>query len=411
MLIAHAPISYLANEIIQKEKIAKLKSNDQILVVLFSLLFGLLPDFDLFILTLLDLPGFIHHNIISHAPLFYIAIWAVLKILVTPIYNLLNKKTAKIIDKNLLNILVNTFLIATLFHLIADLLYSSIMIFYPFSNFKFFIFQYLLEPNLFAGYFFTPLMGIELVIIGVFLLAIYRRFLNRGKFIDISLKILTCIFIIYLPLTIYTSINTYNRTYMYDKGKKINWDIDYDMQIDSMDMNVGNTKESNIQKAKDIYVLDSTLDIVNSKKWSTNHTNSMISSVKYAVGGFNSFRIVSQAYYNIRLPIEPVLKDFSIKKDGFNSYRYDYDYPNLLYEYLSNENLLIELNLESPVNIPFGKIFFLMDEKNEVLNLGITLEGNYLATVLPEDTHLGMHSYTQIREYYKTEAKKIYIQK
>ena len=48
MVLAHAPISYLVNEKIQKENINKLKFHEQVLVALFSLFFGILPDFDFF---------------------------------------------------------------------------------------------------------------------------------------------------------------------------------------------------------------------------------------------------------------------------------------------------------------------------------------------------------------------------
>jgi hypothetical protein len=61
MYIAHGPISYLANEAIQSKKIKHLKMSEQILVALCALLFGILPDFDIFLLSMLSVPRFIHH--------------------------------------------------------------------------------------------------------------------------------------------------------------------------------------------------------------------------------------------------------------------------------------------------------------------------------------------------------------
>jgi hypothetical protein len=407
MYIAHAPISYLANEVIQKREIKKLKLNEQILVAVFSMLFGILPDFDLF----LNIPGFIHHSIITHTPIFYIAIWLLLKLLINPFHRILAKKTTFVLDRNLLNILANTFLVATLFHLLADLLSGSIILFYPISSSKIYLFKYLFEPNLHAGYFFSFFFAIEILAISIFIYYVYDNFLKNSKIITTVLKGLICLSVTYLPVSAYISFNTYNRMYMYDKNGEIHYDLDYDTFIDRMDMDVGNTGEDNIQKAKEIEILDSTLDVINSQKWTSKGNNQLSSKLKYTLGGFDSYRIIAQTYYNINLPIEPVLRDSAIKRDGFISYSHQYDYQTLLFEYLQEEDELIELNLDATVNIPSSKIFFLIDSHGEVLNLGITLEGNYLATVLDTDYNLSMHSYQSIRETYDDEISKIYIQK
>jgi hypothetical protein len=119
--------------------------------------------------------------------------------------------------------------------------------------------------------------------------------------------------------------------------------------------------------------------------------------------------------------MDPVLRDYYIKKKGFESYLYsDYDYPNLLLHYLGESEQLLELNLDVDPELPSGKIFFIMEDVStdeeeesnlEILNLGITLEGNYLAIVLDTEERLTMHSYDSVREYYGNRIKKIYIQR
>ena len=423
MYLAHGPISYLANEVIQRKEIKKLKKSEQILVALCSLFFGILPDFDIFILSIFNVPTFIHHDIITHTPILYIGIWILLK---TGIYfsaHTFNKKAGKVLDKYLLNILANTFLIATLFHLLADFLTNSIMIFYPFSDYKFYLLKFLFEPNIFVSLIFSTLFVIEILFIAIFIYTIYKKFIKENKGLTIFLGSLIVISVIYLPISMYVSLNMYNHTYMYAPNGEINYDIDYDSISNRLDMDIGNTGQSNIEKAININVLNGALDIINSNKWTLNHDNDLIAQVKYIYGGFDSYRLVAQTYYNINLPISPELRDYYIKEYKFESYSYDdYDYPSLLFDYLEENNQLIELNLDANVNLTSGKIFFVMTNVNnnieeqdivnqEIKNLGITLEGNYLAIVLEEDENLTMHSYKHLREYYKEDIGNIYIQK
>lgn len=255
----------------------------------------------------------------------------------------------------------------------------------------------------------------------IFLFTIYKKYLKENKYISILLKSFIAFSVIYLPLSAYISLNTYNSTRMYGPEGEVNYDTDYDGIPDKLDMDIGNTGESNMEKADHKDVLDATLDIVNTNKWTNNHRNSVFARIKDTYGGFDSYRLIAQSYYDIHLPIDPVLKDFHNKKYGFKSYFYtDHDYPTLLFEYLEENKQLIELNLDASVNIAPGKVFFLtetvdseQEEKMEyeILNLGITLEGNYLAVVLDTDENISMHSYRYLREYYGDRIEKIYIQK
>ncbi len=405
MILAHGPISYIANELIQKKSIKGLKSHEQVIISIASLFFGILPDFDLFLTHIINLPSFIHHEILTHFPIFYIVLWIILRLLIRPVSKVLNKKSSSVFNPYFLKILVNAFLIGTLSHLFADTITSDIVLLYPFSLHKFVIFKYLLKANLFTGYYVSALFSIEIVFISIFFLLFYKKFLRLNKVVTIFFKSLIGISFVGLLFSIYVSLNTYNNSYMYDSNGKINYDIDYDNLQDSNDMDIWNDCRDNIQKVDNIELSDSALNIVNSKKWASS------SKAKYFWGGFDSYRMISQAYYDIHYPLEPVLESYYFKE---NSYTYyipeDVSYEKLLFEYLKGNGQLLELNMDSSVNITLGKIFILKDIEENILNLGITLEANHMAIVLENDEVLQMHSYESVREYYKDSLAKVYIQ-
>jgi len=412
MFLAHGPVSFLANEIIQKKKIKKLKSNHHILIVLASFFFGILPDFDLFVLSKFNIPGFAHHEVISHTPIFYIIIWIVLKLLVNPFYNLLNSETRKSLTKEFLNILTNTFLICTLAHLFADFLVTRVMLFYPLTDTQSTLLFWILEPNLFAGYFLSPILAIELIFISIFAFVVYKMFFKETTLLNILSKSFIAVTVLILPLSTYILLNTYNRSYLYDKEGNIQVDVDYDTLKDSLDLDVGNIGENNIVQAKKEDILKSTYDIINSNKWAgRKDSESPSSKLKYKLGAHDSYRIVVQAYYNIGLPLNPVLRDYAIKKDSFKSYNYEYNYSKLLFEYLKENNILDVVEENESLELESGKIFFLMDEDEKIINMGITLEGNELAVVTEKDECLQSHSLKEIKEIYKTSSEKILVQK
>jgi hypothetical protein len=404
MYIAHGPISYLANEAIQSKKIKRLKMSDQILVALCALFFGILPDFDIFILSMLNVPRFIHHEVITHTPVFYIGIWIILQGLIYIKEKLLNEKTNKALDNNLSHILANTFLISTLFHLFADFLVDSIMLAYPLSEQKFHLLKYIFEPNLFAGFPFSVMGSIEIFFIALFIFALYKKFIKRNKVVDISLKALILITALYIPFTMWVPAW---------RGQTPIFDSDYDTIADGQDPDVGNTKEDNLEKVNADKLLKEAEEIMASGKWTNQDPNSFIKGIKNAFGGFGSYRIISQTHYNLRLPIEPVLRDYYVKKYGFKSYFFsDYEYPTLLFEYLQEKEMLEEVKMEEDISIIPGKVFFLVDPEEElnIINLGITLKEKHLATVFAKDDYLTEHTYEEVKEIYN-ENFVFYIQK
>ena len=67
MFLAHGPISYILNESIQKKNISNLSKQEHVLVMFFSILFGILPDIDLALLSMTNIPPFQHHLLITHS--------------------------------------------------------------------------------------------------------------------------------------------------------------------------------------------------------------------------------------------------------------------------------------------------------------------------------------------------------
>jgi hypothetical protein len=426
MYIAHGPISYLANEAIQSKKIKRLKMSEQILVALCALLFGILPDFDIFLLAMLNVPRFIHHGIVTHTPIFYIGIWVILKGLIYIKRRFLNKKTNKTLDNDLSHILANTFLIATLSHLFADFIVDSIMFAYPISEYRFYLIKYIFEPNLFARFPFSVMDSIEIFFIALFIYALYKKFVKKSKVVDVSLRILILIGVLYIPFTIWASSNTYNSAYLYEDGNQVTQDLDHDSISDGQDPDVGNSKEDNLEKVNSEELLMEAEEIMTSGKWTNQHSNRSIEKIKDLFGGFSSYRIISQAHYNLRLPIEPVLRDYYVKRYGFESYFYsDYEYPTLLFKYLEEKEMLEKIEMGEKISIVPGKIFFLIEKVDDnksgntnendkenlnILNLGITLEGNYFAIVLEGDEYLAKHTYEQVEAIYNGRFI-LYIQK
>jgi hypothetical protein len=193
---------------------------------------------------------------------------------------------------------------------------------------------------------------------------------------------------------------------MKDPDGTINYDIDYDRLIDSDDMDIGNNGKNNILKANSVDISDSALNIVNSHKWTANP------KIHYSFGGFDAYRLVSQTYFDAHLPIEPVLNDYIVKNSEQKKYPSKRtDYITVLFNYLQSQDILIELNTDESVGLPYGKLLFIQEDSGKIINAGITLEGNNIAIVLPDDKVLQMHGYNVLLESYINENSHVYIQK
>jgi hypothetical protein len=401
MFLAHAPISFLGNQLIQRKAISRLKQNERILIGIAAMIFGIIPDIDILILLGSGLPSFIHHTVMSHTPLFYIGVWLLLKLIYWIVKRWFNKTTEKVLNPEFVNALINTFLIATLLHLLADFFAEDIMLLYPFTTQNFTLFKYLFEPNMFGGYFLSITFGIEIVIVGIFFAYILNLLLQKSriqKFVSILFIIPGVVF---FGLNIYGHLNTYNRSILRDVNGKVVNDIDNDAIFDAYDMDVDNDGKDNIMdiELKDLAKQVST--VLESEKWTANKDDgSLMGRIKLEYGGMTSFRLISQAYLNIHSPISPVLRDMLMKDGTINSYSSEFDSQEAFYRYFNYKKMLVAWNQDSNVVLEKGDIFFVLDKDGKVLNMGMILENDGVGTVLPYDKNLRIHTFNDVTNYY-----------
>ncbi|HCC68182.1 TPA: hypothetical protein DEP90_03220 [Patescibacteria group bacterium] len=401
MFIAHAPISYLANEVIQKKKLSNLKPSQQIFVVVCSLVFGVLPDMDLLVMMMTDRPPFSHHDVFTHTFTYWIAVWLLLSLISKLVYPHLNNKMKQFLTKDFLNILLKTFLIAGISHFLADLLVGNIMLLYPFTTRPFTILKYIFEPSYFSGYALSVFLAIEFIFIAIALLSLSRKFLKKFKWDDIIVYILLSVTGLYLLFTMFINTKTYNNSFLDGTNKPyIDCDMDFDTLRDSEDADVDNNGIDNILDVDEEGLVVSIKDIVNSNKLAISGNGDLKDWIITKFGGLNSYRLVSQAFYENYSPIEPVLKDFYIKSLDKKKYTVNLDYQEVLRNYLLSKDLLIDLNLEGSPLLASGKVFFLIDENDEIMNIGMSMDGNEVAIVLPGEEFVQYHTYEGIRKFY-----------
>ncbi|HAM96349.1 TPA: hypothetical protein DCP76_00910 [Patescibacteria group bacterium] len=404
MFLAHAPISFLGNELIQKKAISKLKQNEKVLIGIAALLFGIIPDIDILVLIGSGLPSFIHHTVISHTPIFYIGLWLFMKLIYKIVQRWFSKPVEKFLNPEFVNVLLNTLLIATLLHLLMDIFAEDIMLLYPFTTQNFTIFKYAFEPNMFGGYFLSITFGIEILLTGVFFVYLLNRLIKKSSFHTIMNVFYLIPGIFLLGFSAYAHFNTYNRSILRDINGKVNVDIDTDGVFDTYDMDIDNDGKDNILDIDLKNLVPQVKTIIESGKWTADSESTKLGDeFKYAYGGMTSFRLISQAYFNIHSPIPPVLKDMLMKDGSIDSYYSEYDAQDAFYKYFNYRKLLKALKLDT-VSAQ-GAMFFVLDDKDTVLNMGIALENNNVGTVLPYDTNLKTHTLQEVTNYYGGDVK------
>lgn len=399
MFLAHAPLSFLANEVIQKHKIAKLTQNEKIFVGIIALFAGILPDFDIFVLQGLGLPTFTHHDIISHTFIFYIGIWLIFKGIFALLYKFFDKKTSKFLNKEFLNILLNTFLIATIVHLLGDFLVENIMVLYPFSTQMYSIFKTAFQPNLYAGYFFSISFGIEAIICAIFFGYIINHVFKKTIFTKILKTGLVVSAVMFLTSNTFAYLNTYNKSLVFDTNNQLDHDWDRDFVIDTMDIDVDNDGTNNLMDIDIKELVTQVQNTINTSKWTAYDDSKVISQYKKTYGGLNSFRLLNQAYYNMHSPISPVLWDQAVKDGVVSKYTDELSGLDSLHSYFSKNNLLTRLTYEETI-FATGTLFFISNKEAEVLNVGIVINNDEVGIVLPYDKKLQIHSFSDVTNYY-----------
>ena len=300
--------------------------------------------------------------------------------------------------------LINTFLIATLLHLAMDIFAEDIMLLYPFTTQNFTIFKYAFEPNLYGGYFMGITFAIEILMVGIFLISLLNRFIKKSTVHTILNVLFVVPGILLIGFGTYAHFNTYNRSILREINGKVNVDIDTDGIFDGYDMDIDNDGKDNILDIDLKNLVPQVKTILESGKWTADsRSTKLVDEFKYEYGGMTSFRLISQAYYNIHSPISPVLKDMLMKDNSIEGYYPEYDSQEAFYKYFNYRKMLKALNPDTV--LAQGAIFFVLDEKDTVLNVGIALESNNVGTVLPYDKNLKTHTLQEVTNYYGDKVK------
>ena len=396
MLLAHGPIAYMLNGRIQKKSISKLRRRDQILIAFFALFFGILPDFDYFILLNSDIPTFQHHLYYFHSLVFWIPLWVLFYLSTILIGRYLESNHRKIFSKEFLNILSLTFFISTFSHLLADLFVSYSALLYPLPT-QVSVLGGIFHINLFTGYLFSVQFGIELIILTIFFALILKDFFRKTLLSEYVKYLLLPLTILYLVFVIFMNLNTYNQTSELRNGSLMH-DEDFDSVVDSKDLDSNNNGLNNLEDVEIELIKENAKRILNEGVYTDN-----ISILRYW-GGLNSYRLVSQSFFEVNKSIEPVLNDYYKKVSGDYNYSPDFKYEDYLFNYLM-ENRQSQLYIDG-MDLSYFDMFFVI-ENEEVQNLGILFDNGEVGTVLDSDIRTNLHSIEDVLSSY--EGKEIYL--
>jgi len=184
---------------------------------------------------------------------------------------------------------------------------------------------------------------------------------------------------------------------MYDNNGKANYDVDMDWLNDKKDMDIDNDGIDNIVDIDLRKLTKEVKNISESGKLASFDTG----TIQYMFGGFNSYRLLSQAYFNISSPIEGVLRN-TIKE---REYWTKLEYPELLYGYFNANALLKELDVTQESVLNIGTLIFLLDEGDKVVNIALVIDEDSVGVVLPQDRQLKTHTLQELFESKYTSVK------
>lgn len=393
MYLAHGPLSFVLNERIQKKNISKLTKGEHISIALLSIFFGILPDFDLFLLSIINVPTFNHHQSFTHSILFWIILWMFLRIGIYAFKRIANTKTKKVLNDAFLNILHKSFLIGAISHLLADILFSRAQILFPLST-EVTILGGVLDKNYFTNNLFTVSMSVEILILLVFLFFVYKDFIKESKIFESVIYTCIAISICFILLSVYMSVNMYNNAIYIENGKIQN-DADYDTLIDYQDPDTNNDGVDNIVGV-DKYELANDVERIIEGEYLIGNERNILGKISYLYGGFSSYRLVSQAFFEQNLPIEPVLNNFARNEYNIRGYLIENSYEDILYEYFEKNSLLMEFD----VNVERGNLLFILGDNGKVVNEGIVLGNNSVGIILENDTRTRIHTVEEVYKNY-----------
>lgn len=390
MYFAHGPLSFVVNEKIQKKDISKLTKGEHITIALLSIFFGILPDFDFFLLSIVNIPTFRHHQVFTHSILFWLILWGLLYLCIYFLKKILNTETKKVVRDIFLKVLSKTFLIGTISHLFADVLFSHSQIFLPW-DIEFTIFGNILGKNYFSGSIFTVSMAVEIFIILLSILYAYKGFLKKSKIFEYSVYAGMILSVLLVFFSTYIAMNTYNNAQYINDGK-IQYDNDYDGVTDYEDPDTNNDGVDNIRGVdKNILANDA------ERILKGGYFTKTLGNIVYQYGAMSSYRLISQSFFEQNLAIEPVLNIFARNEFNIRKYNIQEEYDDLLYTYFKKNSLLREFN----INVQKGNIFFVLDKDENILNQGIVLGNNSVGVVLKDDVRTNIHTLDELYDEYE----------
>ena len=395
MFLAHGPLSVVLNEVVQKKEISNLTKGEHITVVLLSFFFGILPDFDILALSMTNIPPFLHHQVFTHSLLFWVSIWLILYLCIYILKRISNSEVKRILNSKVISVIQFSFLIGVLSHLFADVLLAYSQILFPLKT-ELTIFGGILTKNYFSGYLYSPSMALEGVILGIFLLFLYRSFLKESKLLKYIVLLVIVLFSLLFCINTYMNLNTYNNTLYRNEGKIV-YDEDFDTLLDYKDPDTNNDGRNNLIDVSRSKLVESVYEILESNSLTTDKDDSLWEDIKYRYGAINSYRLISQAFLEQNKPIEPVLKIYAQQEYEIEGYEVDEKYYYLLFNYFDERKLFRDLTRR---NVP-GKLLFVVNEvENELINVGVFLNGEDVGIVLPTDKRTKLHSMEELVTYY-----------
>ncbi|KKR06350.1 MAG: hypothetical protein UT34_C0001G0390 [candidate division WS6 bacterium GW2011_GWF2_39_15] len=383
MLLAHGPLAVILVERINR----KLSQGIVPFIFMLTLICGILPDFDFFILAAQSKPAYLHHNLITHTPIF----WITVTILVYIGLKLVEKYSRGEIKSALKNggtyaIALSVF-IGTMSHILSDTLTGHIMLLYPLTKLGYTLGADLFPINPIVTYFIHPAMIIESSIVAWFLFLLAKKVIHiEHPVYNLLTKLSTVVIFLFALSSLYLYANTYLAVLPKHPDHMINYDIDNDSVEDYQDFDIDNDGIDNIKDAEGLKVAKAAREIAQSGKLA----DFKGAYIKDLAGYITPYGLLSTSYYLAGYTLEPVIKREN-KEDS--NLRFDL---KTFYTLLSKRDSVLKFTRQN--TDPYvGKPLFVIND-GKILSAGIIVSNDEIAIVLPADKRLKVHTFNEIEK-------------
>lgn len=397
MIIAHGPLSAITIEVVRKKFFKKTDKRLLPTVLILSLITGILPDFDFFILAARSMPSFIHHSLITHTPIFWLIVTGASYLVIKLVEKYSRKGLKEVLQNGGSELLACTLLIGTMSHMIADLVTGHIMLLYPISDYAFTITGDTLRINPTVSYYFHPFMVLELAIISTFIITILRMIFPISKeYIKRIISISSVIILALLLLTLDNHLNTYNPNIQRHSNNMINNDIDSDGIIDFKDHDTNDNGRDNVEDIDRSKLVDNLDRIVKSNKRTVLRSN-FDSSFLERIGYLSSYSLISTTYFESGYPLEPVIKKVLRKSNDYDE-KVPYNLDSY-YKTLKTKGRLKTISVEDIGRSNIGYTLFIVN-KGYVVNAGIVTSTNKIAIITELNKDAMEYSLEEVIKHY-----------